>query len=154
MKQILNKFSKAKKDGVTSTLDLTNSKPEWRIGNMNNIATFIYCKFNSFQPIDEKDEIFEKRNYMEFMASYKTKFLDEIKKALRIKPKFKARLRLHYWVCSNRELDPRDFIGYHAGGKVYEFVSKTDNHKIINKSNYEEEYDNLIMELYGKKLVV
>ena len=71
MKRLVKIAKQKEKDGVSSTLNLSSSNPEWRIGNMNNPATYIYCKFNSFQPLDEKEELFEKRNYMESMANYK-----------------------------------------------------------------------------------
>ena len=92
---------------------LNNGHPDWRIGNMNKPATFIYVLFNSFVPIviEGVEEPFSSRSFTELMNDYNERLSSDIKKVLVVKPLFKARLRLHMWITGVQETTNSKLIG-------------------------------------------
>ena len=72
-----------------------------------------------------------------------------------VKPLFKARLRLHMWIIGVQETTNSKLIGKHfnAGAyhDVFEVTVTTKDHTIINRTNYEEELDTLIIEMDSRR---
>ena len=127
---------------------------------MNKAATFIYVIFNSLEPIivNDVEETYERRSFTELMINYNERLLREIKKVLAVKPLFKARLRLHIWITGAEEKSGLKLIGKHFDSghyeDVFEVIVVTKDHKIINRTNYEEELTNLILELDSRRSVI
>ena len=104
-------------------VSLNNGPPDWRIGNMNKPATFIYVLFNSFVPIviEGNEEPLESRSFTELMIDYNVRLLSEMKKVLAVKPLFKARLRLHLWVTGLKDNGKVKKVGQHeSNGAIYD----------------------------------
>ena len=75
------------------------------------------------------------------MVGFNERLLREIKKALKIKPVFKARFRLHLWITSSKKDHPNmKFRGCLNLEHVYEIVLITKGHRLVNQTNYKEEF--------------
>ena len=126
---------------------LNNGAPFWTVGDLKRPATFISVEFNSHQPMSPL-EPGERRTFIQFMANYHERLLREIQKALKVKPVFKARLRLHLWIASSKKDHVNmKFRGYVNIEPVYEVVLITKGHRLVNQTNYKEEYAYLINEM-------
>ena len=94
---------------------------------------------------------YEYRPFSAFMLDYNERLLREIKKALKVKPIFKARLRLHLWIHSSKKDHANmKFRGYHNKRHVYEIVLITKGHRLVNQTNYKEELNYLITEMQDR----